>query len=70
MKALENLSYKSLLSILCPLITLIPVLTFVWSAPAEAGLTLGAWLISNLLIQGLLWMVAHMERSSLKQLSN
>lgn len=70
MKALENLSYKSLLSILCPLITLIPVLTFVWSVPAEAGLTLGAWLISNLLIQALLWMIAHMERSSMKQLSN
>ncbi len=70
MKALENLTYKSLLSILCPLITLIPVLTFVWSIPAEAGLTLGAWLISNLLIQGVLWMVAHMERSSMKQVTN
>ena len=70
MKALENLSYKSLLSILCPLVTLIPVLTFVWSIPAEAGLTLGAWFISNLLIQGLLWMIANMERSSMKQVSN
>ncbi len=70
MKALENLTYKSLLSILCPLITLIPVLTFVWSVPAEAGLTLGAWFISNLMIQGLLWMISHMERSSMKRLSN
>jgi hypothetical protein len=70
MKALESLTYKSLLSILCPLITLIPVLTFVWSIPAEAGLTLGAWLISNLLIQGVLWMIAHMERSSMKQVTN
>jgi hypothetical protein len=49
---------------------LIPVLTFVWSIPAEAGLTLGAWLISNLLIQGVLWMIAHMERSSMKQVTN
>jgi len=70
MNALNNLSYKTLLSILCPLITLIPVLTFVWSVPAEAGLTLGAWLVSNLLIQGLLWMISHLERSSINQVSN
>lgn len=70
MKAMDNLNYKNLLSILCPLITLIPVLNFVWMVPAEAPLTLGAWVISNLLIQGVLWAIAHMERTSTNQVAN
>jgi hypothetical protein len=70
MKAMETLNYKSLLSILCPLITLIPVLNFVWMVPAEAPLTLGAWVICNLLVQGVLWSIAHMERTSLRRATN
>lgn len=60
-----NLSYKSWLSMLCPLITLIPVLTFLWSTPAEAGLTLGAWLVSNGMVVALVWLLGRMERATL-----
>lgn len=64
-----NLTYKSWLSLLCPLITLIPVLTFLWSTPAEAGLTLGAWLVSNGMIVALVWLLCRLERTTLRQVT-
>lgn len=69
MNTFKNLNYKSWLSILCPLITLIPVLNFVWSAPGESMLTLGAWFISNLMMLTMLWLLGRLERASVRRLT-
>lgn len=69
MKTSINLNYKSWLSILCPLITLIPVLTFIWSTPAESMMTLGAWFVSNVMMVSFLWVLCRMERSSARRLT-
>lgn len=69
MKTSTNLNYKSWLSILCPLITLVPVLNFVWAAPAESMVTLGAWFVSNVMMVSFLWVLCRMERSSARRLT-
>ncbi len=69
MNTFTNLNYKSWLSILCPLITLIPVLSFIWSAPAEGLVTLGAWFVSNLMMLTMLWLLGRMERSAVRRLA-
>lgn len=61
---INSANYKTLLSILCPIITLIPVLNYLWATPAEAAITLGFWLASNLLVLSVLWLIAHMERTT------
>ncbi len=69
MNTVTNRNYKSWLSILCPLITLIPVLSFVWSTPSEALLTLGAWFVSNVMMLTMLWLLGRLERSSMRRLA-
>lgn len=63
-RATSHTDYKTLLTIFCPIITLIPILTYLWLAPAETALTLSVWFFSNLLVQSVLWLVARLERAS------
>lgn len=58
---------KSLLSIFCPLITFVPVLAFILVIPAEALITLAAWLISNVVILVLLWSLGRIVRGMQKR---
>jgi len=64
-----KLTYKSWLYMLCPLITLIPVLTFLWSTPAEALITLVAWSVSNGMVMALVWLLGRMERATLHRVT-
>ncbi len=65
MSTLTSLSPKNSLAIFCPLITLIPVLLFLWSTPAESQLTLTAWFMCNLIMQGFVQLISRQERRSM-----
>lgn len=60
----QKLNANLLLSALCALITLVPVINFALTVPGELVLVLGAWAVSNSLISALLFLYSRMKAAA------